>query len=336
VSVVVDPGRQTVLVTGGAGFIGAAACRSLRSHGHVVVAYDDLSRGRREMLPDDVRMVVGDIRDAARLEEAWAAAQPHCVVHLAAMHFIPDCSARPGETMDVNVEGTRRVLERCRAGSVKHVIFASTAAVYAPTDDACVEDTTPLGPLEVYGESKLQGERLLDAFHAETGISTTTLRLFNGIGRDETNPHVVPHIFESLRTTDAIRLGNIAPRRDYIDTRDIGEAITSVVGRSSGHQVFNVGTGIAYAVRDITDRLERILGRALTVVQDASRLRAVERTVLAADISRIRNATGWSPRLSLDDTLWDLVAAYGLHAQPRFSPATVASPEAASIPRSRG
>lgn len=323
----VDPGKQTVLVTGGTGFIGIAACRSLRSRGYAVVAYDDLSRGRRNRLPDDVRMVVGDIRDSARFGEALTAAQPQCVVHLAAMHFIPDCVARPRETIDVNVEGTRRVLKRCRAGGVKHVIFASSGAVYAPTDEACVEDTTPLGPLEVYGESKLQGERLIEAFHAETGIATTTLRLFNGIGRDETNPHVVPHIFESLQTSDAIRLGNIAPRRDYIDTRDIGEAIVSVVSRSSGHQVFNVGTGIAYAVADILDRLERILGHALTVVQDASRFRAAERMVLAADISRIRSAIGWSPRLSLDDTLRDLVSAYGLHAQGPGNPVRAASPD---------
>ena len=79
--------------------------------------------------------------------------------------------------------------------------------MYAPTDDPCVEDTTPLGPLEVYGESKLAGEQLVEAFHDETGIATSILRLFNGIGRHETNPHVVPHIFESLQTSDAIRLG---------------------------------------------------------------------------------------------------------------------------------
>ena len=311
-----ESGRRTVLVTGGAGFIGSAVCRALLARGHAVVAYDDLSRGRQAMLPADVRILTGDIRDAARLGEAVASARPSSVVHLAAMHFIPDCIARPHETIDVNVEGTRRVLECCRAAGVERLVFASSAAVYAPTDEPCVEDTTPLGPLEVYGESKLEGERLIDAFHAETGVTTTTLRLFNAIGRDETNPHVVPHIFESLRTSDAIRLGNIAPRRDYVDTRDVGEAVASVIARSSGHQVFNVGTGVAWSVRDILDRLEAILGRPITVIQDASRLRATDRLVLAADITRIRGAAGWSPRLSLDDTLRDLVAAYALPTQP--------------------
>ena len=83
------------------------------------------------------------------------------MIHLAAMHFIPDCIARPEETLDVNVEGTRRVLESCRGSSVRRFIFASTAAVYAPTDGPCVEDATPLHPLEIYGESKLAAEQLV-------------------------------------------------------------------------------------------------------------------------------------------------------------------------------
>ena len=311
-----DSARPGILVTGGAGFIGSALCERLLARGQPVIAYDDFSRGHREILPEAIQVVSGDIRDRGRFTEALTAWKPHCVVHLAAMHFIPDCIAQPHLTMEINVDGTRRVLDSCRGSSVRHVIFASSAAVYAPTDDPCVEDETPLRPLEVYGESKLEGERLVSAFHAETGIATTTLRLFNAIGRRETNPHVVPHIFESLRTSDAIKLGNITPRRDYIDTREVAAAVEAAADRSVGHRVFNVGTGVTYSVQDILERLGRILGRPITAVQDASRLRATERMVLAADINRIRRETSWSPGLSLDDTLRDLVAAYGLESQP--------------------
>ena len=83
------------------------------------------------------------------------------------MHFIPDCVARPEETLEVNVEGTRRLLDECRGSSVRSFIFASTAAVYAPTDGPCVEDTTPLRPLEIYGESKLAAEQLVGAFQED-------------------------------------------------------------------------------------------------------------------------------------------------------------------------
>ena len=305
-----------VLVTGAAGFIGSELCRVLRSLGHAVVGYDNLSRGRREFLPADVRLVEGDIRDAARLAETVRASRPDWLIHLAAMHYIPDCIARPKETLDVNVEGTRRVLESCRGSSVSHLVFASTAAVYAPADGACVEDATPLGPLEVYGESKLQGEHLAAAFHAETGITTSVLRLFNAIGRHETNPHVVPHIFESLQRSDVVRLGNIEPRRDYIDTRDLAEAIVAVANGSRGLSVLNVGTGTAYSVREILERLRRILGRPVVVEQEAARVRTSERMLLLADIGKIRRAVRWTPRVPIDDSLKDLIAAYGLQTQP--------------------
>ena len=307
---------RTVLVTGAAGFIGSALCRRLTSLGHRVVGYDNLSRGRREHLPPDVHLVEGDIRDAARVTETVSTWKPDAVVHLAAMHFIPDCVARPQETIDVNVEGTRRVLDSCRGSSVQSIVFASTGAVYAPTDRPCAEDATPLGPLEVYGESKLAGEELAVAFHKETGIPVINLRLFNAIGRYETNPHVVPHIFQSLQASDVLQLGNIAPCRDYIDTRDIAEAILTAAGSARGLGVFNVGTGVTHSVQDIVERLQRILGRPITVLQDPARTRANERMVLVADIEKIRRATGWTPRFSLEDTLTDMVAAYGLQTQP--------------------
>jgi UDP-glucose 4-epimerase len=314
----------TVLVTGAAGFIGSALCHRLRSAGHPVVGYDNLTRGRAEYLPQGVRLVAGDIRDAARLKDAVSASKPDCVIHLAAMHFIPDCIARPHETIDVNVEGTRRVLESCRGSSVRRFIFASSAAVYAPTDLPCVEDATPLRPLEVYGESKLAAEQLVSTFHEETGISSSILRLFNAIGRNETNPHVIPHIFESLQTSNVIELGNTAPYRDYVDTRDIADAILAVADGVHGCNVFNVGSGVAYSVANILESLRRILGRAIEVVQEPSRLRATDRMLLAADITKIRRATLWTPRIAFDDTLADLVAAYEL--QPAALPGPPSGP----------
>jgi len=307
---------RTVLVTGGAGFIGSALCRRLASLGHRVVAYDNLSRGSRERLPPGVPLTEGDIRDGARVSDTVSAWKPDWVVHLAAMHFIPDCIAHPQDTIDVNVEGTRRVLESCRGSSVRAVVFASTAAVYAPSDRPHVEGGSPLGPLEVYGESKLAGEQLAADFHHHIGTPTIILRLFNGIGRHETNPHVVPHIFESLKDSDVIRLGNLAPCRDYIDTRDIAEAIIATAENASGIGLFNVGTGLACSVQDIVHRLERILGRPITVFEDSARMRTSERMMLVADIGRIRRETGWTPRFSLDDTLTDMVAEYGLQIQP--------------------
>ena len=323
--------RPTTLVTGGCGFIGFALCRHLADAGHQVVAFDDLTRGNAGNLPEGARLVRADVRDANALAAALSDARPDGVIHLAAIHYLPDCAARPDETRDVNIEGTRRVLEACRAGGVRRVVFASSVAVYARTDDPCSEEHTPLEPIEVYGESKLEGERLVEAFGRDTGTATTTVRLANAVGRRETNPHVVPHIFETLRRSHQVPLGNIEPRRDYIDTRDIAGAIVAALESSQGHRVFNVGTGVGHSVADIIALLARILGRPIEIQQDASRLRPVERMMLVADIRRIREAIGWVPRLTLEYSLRDLVSAYGLNADRASDPAS-AHPKSTPAP----
>jgi UDP-glucose 4-epimerase len=309
-----------ILVTGAAGFIGSELCSRLLASNRPAVGYDNLSRGRREHVPAGATLVEGDIRDASRLSDVVAAHRPHVVVHLAAMHFIPECIARPAETLDVNVEGTRTMLECCRRHGVRRLIFASTAAVYAPGEEPCREDETPIGPVDVYGESKVEGERLVRAFQAETGAAACVLRLFNAIGRRETNPHVVPHIFEALRASDAIALGNTAPERDYVDTRDIADAILAAAGLHEGLHVLNVGTGVGRSVEDIVAALQGILGRPLTIVREPSRVRATERMRLVADIRKIRQAASWAPRIPFEQTLRDLADAYGLAASGEGRP----------------
>lgn len=303
---------RTVLVTGGAGFIGSALCARLEAEGHQVVVFDNLSRGRHSFLPSGTRLVDGDIRDAAACAAAVREHRPDAVVHLAAMHFIPDCVANPEATIAINVEGTRHILDACRDTTVGGVVFASSAAVYAVSDDPCVEGRTSLGPVEIYGESKVAGEALLAAFHRETGVTATALRFFNVVGRRETNPHVIPHIFESLQASDEIPLGNMDAQRDYIDSRDVAGAIAAALTLQGGHHVLNVGTGEGHAVSEIVDRLRRMLGRPIVVRQDAARLRPVERLRLIADTSRAAQQLGWRASIRFDDVLADLCEEYGL------------------------
>ncbi len=304
--------QLTVLVTGAAGFIGSAVSACLAGAGHRVVAYDNLTRGRREYLPPGTTLIEADIRDGDALAEAVARVRPDAVVHLAAMHFIPDCLARPAETLAINVDGTQRVLDACRRSTVGHVVFASSAAVYAPVEHACVEASTPIGPIEIYGESKVRGEELLQAFHADTGVTSTALRLFNAVGRRETNPHVIPHIFDSLRTSDIVPLGNTDARRDYVDSRDVAAAVLAVLQTGRGHSVMNVGTGVAYSVNDLLAALRSLLGRDIRVLQDAARMRPSERMVLQADTAALRAATGWQARFPLAAVLADLCDESGL------------------------
>jgi UDP-glucose 4-epimerase len=305
-------------VTGGAGFIGSALCLSLVAEAHEVVIYDDFSRGRRDWLPDaaGVTVVEGDIRDHQHVERAIAEAGPQRLVHLAALHFIPECIARPRDTLEINLEGTRHVLAACARHGVPAVILASSAAVYAPSSGPCRELDSPLGPDDVYGRSKLGAEGVAREFHLETGSDVAVLRIFNAIGPRETNPHVLPHLFESLRGSDTVMLGNLDARRDYIHTCDVARAILAVAARSHGLAVYNVGSGRAHSVAEIVELLRHKLVRPVTVQVDPLRLRPTDRPLLLADIKKIESELGWTPEIALEEALDELILYYGLRTAP--------------------
>jgi len=309
-------------VTGGAGFIGSALVRELIARRFEVFVYDDLSRGSREHLAVNgkVELIVGDVRDELSVRRAVLRSTPDCVVHLAGKHFIPECVQNPAETLETNVGGTRNVLAACVAQRVPSIVLASSAAVYAPSLAPCREADSPLRACDVYGESKIRAEELARFHQAETCGNVVALRIFNAIGPRETNPHLVPHVFESIRTSDAIPLGNIAARRDYVDTRDVARAIAAAAERARGWQIYNVGTGVAHSASAIIEMLRTKLGRPLAITLDSDRLRSTDRKLLVAAVTKIEVDLGWAPRISLSESLDLLIDYYGIHGRARAEP----------------
>lgn len=295
---------ERVLITGGAGFIGSALGAHLSAQGHVVSVLDDLSFGKRHLarVPDE-RFHLVDIRDRNAVLRAMKAADPQWVLHLAAIHFIPYCNAHPIEATDINVMGTVHVLDACAANaSVQQVFVASTAAVYPVADGAMLE-TDATGPMDIYGITKLATEKLASEFHLRTGIATITGRFFNAFGPNETNPHLFPEIQKQvLAGQRELQLGNLDPKRDYIHTSDMARAMELLLRTGiKGHEVFNIGRGIEYSVREIVEAFERQLGEKLTIVTDPARVRKVERMHLLADVSKLKRATGWEPQWGIDE-----------------------------------
>ena len=306
---------KKIFITGGAGFIGSAIVRKLINNGYDVVVYDNLSYGKKNFLPesDSLIFIEGDINETDRLRKAIIDSNAHCVYHLAAIHFIPDCNSNPSKALQVNVVGTESVLNACNNNGMKQIILASTAAVYPINDFPNIEDKTPAKPIDIYGYSKLFSEMLLKKFQKETGIQSIALRLFNAVGPRETNPHVIPHIFLSAKDTDLIPLGNLEPRRDYIHVDDIATAFLQITKNRTdvnGFDIFNVGSGNEYSVIDLTKMIGNLLGRELIVEKRNERVRNIERMHLVSDISKIKKTIGWEPKINLEEALLDTAKYY--------------------------
>lgn len=300
-----------ILVTGGAGFIGSAIVPKMQKEGHEVYVLDNLSFGNRDFISvDDAHFFQGDIREADFVTQTLESVQPEAIVHLAAIHFIPYCNANPFESADINIRGTMNVLNAAKKlKNLKKVFFASTAAVYPISDHAVDEDHTLL-PLDIYGLTKLTGESLCREFQLQTGIDTICCRFFNAFGPNETNPHLIPEIEKQLRNgARNIALGNLAPKRDFIHTFDMANAVYALVMlENTGFDTFNLGRGIEYAVTEIVQTFEQLLGEKITVEIDPARTRKVERMHLLANVDKLKNRTGWAPNWSIEEGIKDLIA----------------------------
>jgi UDP-glucose 4-epimerase len=294
---------EKVLITGGAGFIGSALCAHMQHAGFDVHVLDDLSFGRRHLAPvGDDHFHQADIRDRSAVMAVFDAVRPTRVLHLAAIHFIPYCNEHPVEAAEINIGGTINILDACERVACSQVFVASTAAVY-PILDRAVNEAEATGPMDIYGLTKLATEKLVSEFHLRTGICSIVGRFFNAFGPNETNPHLIPEIQRQiLRGSRTLKLGNLDPKRDFIHTEDMSRAMGALLRTcTTGYEVFNIGRGIEYSVREVVEAFERQLGERIIIEVDPARVRKVERMHLLADVSKLKQRTGWEPRWSIDE-----------------------------------
>jgi UDP-glucose 4-epimerase len=303
---------KSVLVTGGAGFIGSAVVPELLKENFKVSVVDNLSFGSKEFLNlDQVAFFECDIRDRVKLEKVFRDSQPDYVMHLAAVHFIPYCNEHPFEAADINILGTQAVLDFCKRFQVKRLLFASTAAVYPILDEPIVE-TSPTGPLDIYGLSKLTGELLCQQFGELNPTDVVICRFFNAFGPNETNPHLIPAIEDQLRNgSREVHLGNLEPKRDFIHTADMATAVVGLLKADipSG-EVFNLGRGVEYSVREVVDAFAKCLGEEIVITQDPARMRPSDRLHLLADNSKLMKAIGWRAEKSLEEGVKTMVESW--------------------------
>jgi UDP-glucose 4-epimerase len=297
-------GKRT-LVTGGTGFIGSYVTRQLTDHGADVHALDNGFTGSEDLVPESVMIHDADIRDAEATIDIITSVDPTILIHLAAIHFVPYCNNHPEKAFDVNVLGTRNVLNATRElTNLQCVVNASSAAVYQPASGPHQEDEG-IEPTDIYGRTKLVAEDEARLFNIDTGIPTPSARLFNVYGTRETNAHLIPAILEQIKAgSRSVDLGNLTPARDFIHASDAADAIITLATRFDGdHRAYNIGTGTEHTVQEVVEAVGEVLGETIEIKQDEERVRESDRPHLEPDVSRMDDEFGWSASLTLTEGL---------------------------------
>lgn len=290
-----------VLVTGGAGFVGANLVAHLLEHGHQVTVLDDLSAGSR---PDwwtargGPRCVQARVEDEAALRRAMRGADG--VVHLAAKPGVADSVARPEQDFATNVLGTFNVIDAARRGSVSHVVFASSGAVLAGAKPPLRESMAP-APLSPYGASKLYGEGIVAAAGV-FGITGTSLRFANVYGpRSAHKKSVIAEFLRRALAGEPLTIyGTGRQTRDFLYVEDVAAAVTRALAAPKPG-VYHLGTGVETSVRELAGLVSRAAGVPLHLDRQPPRPGDAARSFV--DLSSARRALRWSPKVSLAEGL---------------------------------
>lgn len=293
---------STIVVTGVAGFIGSNLAARLLAEGYRVVGVDDLSQGRLERVPNGVDMHVHDIREAG-LEEICTGAD--AVFHLAAKNCISDCQADPIATASINVLGTVCVFEAARRCGVRRIIHAETSALYEGIASLPTAEHE-VAPRSVYAASKLAAAAFAETYVRFHGLQVTGLRYFCVYGPHQDDRRSMPPVMTAFIThllngSRPVIFGSGDKRRDFVHVDDVNAFhLMCLRNDATIGRTFNLGSGESHSVRDILDRIARLIGVEASPEHAPDRLAEAQES--RADI-RAARAMGWEPRVSLDDGL---------------------------------
>ena len=320
---------KTVIVTGGAGYIGSHTCKWLASHGYLPVSVDNLSTGFAEAVKWGPLEVL-DLRDASALTELMRSYSPEAVVHFAAFSAVGESVRNPLKYYDNNIGATLSLVSAMRAAHVNKIVFSSTCAVYGLPDVVPIKESSLRNPINPYGRSKLLIENLLEDLSASSDLSYVSLRYFNAAGADpdgnlgerhDPETHLIPlairaalggsplSVFGSdFQTADGTAV------RDYIHVNDLASAHKLSIDyllNGGGSIALNLGTGRGYSVREILGALDAMGCKVPTI--DAQR-RDGDPAELIADSSLAGSLLGWQPEFSnLNQILETAIAWHRQH-----------------------
>ena len=304
-----------ILITGGAGFLGASLSNRLVQEAHTVLALDDLTAGDPRRLSREVLLTRGDVRDVPKL---WTLLQGvDCVYHLAARVRVPESIHYPSDYNEVNVGGTVALMQAMRDTGVRRVILASSGALYGEQEHQPVDESQTPHPNSPYGVSKIAAEYYVSTLGMLYDIETVSLRIFNtyGPGQDlpPSYPPVIPQALKQAQSGGSIVIfGDGSQTRDFVFVDDVVEALVSAATASSANRaVINVGSGQEVSIAELARHVVRVSDKQASILYNPTVSGGVSR--LVADVRLARELLGWAPRTSLENGL-----RLTLERDPRF------------------
>lgn len=304
-----------VLITGGAGFLGAALANRLVKEGHTVLALDDLTAGDPRRLVPEVLFTRGDVRDVPKL---WTLLQGvDCVYHLAARVRVPESIYYPGDYNAVNVGGTVAVMEAMRDTGVRRVVFTSSGALYGEQAHQPIGEEQPPHPNSPYGVSKIAAEYYVATLGALYQIETVALRIFNAYGPGQdlppSYPPVIPQLLRQAQTGGSLVIfGDGSQTRDFVYMGDVVDALVLAATAGDVNRVaINIGSGQEISINELTACVARVTGKGVNVLYNRGQSGGVSR--LVADVRLAERLLGWRPQTGLEQGL-----RLTLEGDPRF------------------
>jgi len=315
--------NKSILITGGAGYIGTACTKILLDKGYEVVVYDNLSNGREEKVDGRAQLYEGDILDTDSLSRVFNKHDFDHVIHLAALKSVGDGEDEPEKYYENNVVGTLNILKQMRTHKTPSVFFSSTAVVYKPQKEGVYSETDPIGPTSIYGSTKVLCEEMINQYERLGFIKNAIIfRYFNlagdiGINYIDPNPkNVFPLIAKSAQEEndfhvfgDTYKTRDGTGIRDYIHLQDLIDAHTLALDKNiSG--TFNLGTNHGSTVLELIEQFSKTLNK--TVPYRIVECRGGDEAVLLADAKKANTVLGWSPKKTLQDMVLSTLNTYNL------------------------
>ena len=311
---------SSVLVIGGAGYIGSHAVKALRARGEDVVVFDNLSAGHRAAARFATALVEANVHDVERLRETIRRYDVDAVMHFAAWASVGLSMTDPAGYYRNNVTGTLAVLEAMAREQVNQFVFSSTAAVFGNPIETPITEDHPKQPINPYGETKLAVERALPAFERAYGIRSMTLRYFNAAGADpdgdlgedhDPEQHLIPRAIDAAAAGASFQIfgddyetPDGTCLRDYIHVTDLAEAhllALDALRKGAGTAYYNLGNGKPTSVREVVEVVERVVGKPVPAAIGPRR--EGDPAVLFASSDRIKQDLGWQPKYEEVETI---------------------------------